>query len=52
MALFKRKSQIDDDLGFGTQPILGDQRMMNTDGSSNIKRIGLPLIRTSEPTTG
>ena len=48
MALFKRKSQIDDDLGFGTQPILGDQRMMNTDGSSNIKRIGLPLIRTSD----
>ena len=48
MALFKRKSQIDDDLGFGTQPILGDQRMMNVDGSSNIRRIGLPFIRTSD----
>ncbi|KIO77471.1 ion transporter [Pedobacter lusitanus] len=48
MALFKRKSQIDDDLGFGTQPITGDQRMMNTDGSSNIRRIGLPLIRSSD----
>ncbi|MBB5621746.1 inward rectifier potassium channel [Pedobacter cryoconitis] len=48
MALFKRKSQIDDDLGFGTQPILGDQRMMNADGSSNIRRIGLPFIRTSD----
>lgn len=48
MALFKRKSQIDDDLGFGTQPVLGDQRMMNTDGSSNIRRIGLPFIRTSD----
>jgi len=48
MTLFKRKSQIDDDLGFGTQPVTGDQRMMNPDGSSNIRRIGLPLIRTSD----
>ena len=48
MALFKRKSQFDDDLGFGTQPVTGEQRMMNPDGSSNIKRIGLPLIRTSD----
>lgn len=48
MALFKRKSQIDDDLGFGNQPVTANQRLMNADGSSNIKRIGLPLFRTSD----
>lgn len=48
MALFKRKSQIDDDLGFGTQPVTGEQRLMNADGSSNVKRIGLPFFRTSD----
>lgn len=48
MALFKRKSQHDDDLGFGTQPVSENQRLMNADGTSNVKRIGLPLIRTAD----
>lgn len=48
MALFKRKSQIDDDLGFGNQPVTANQRLMNADGSSNIKRTGLPLFRTAD----
>ncbi|MBC8987874.1 ion transporter [Pedobacter sp. N36a] len=48
MALFKRKTQIDDDLGFGNQPVTANQRLMNADGSSNIKRIGLPLFRTAD----
>lgn len=48
MALFKRKSQLDDDLGFGTRPVSANQRLMNIDGSSNVKRIGLPFFRTSD----
>lgn len=48
MALFKRKSQIDDDLGFGNQPVTANQRLMNADGSSNVKRIGLPMFRTAD----
>lgn len=48
MSLFKRKSQVDDDLGFGTQPVSENQRLMNADGSSNVKRIGLPFFRTAD----
>lgn len=48
MTLFKRKSQIDDDLGFGTHAVSDNQRLMNIDGSSNVKRIGLPFFRTSD----
>ncbi|RQO74934.1 ion transporter [Pedobacter sp. KBW06] len=48
MALFKRKSQIDDDLGFGTQPVSENQRLMNADGSSNVRRTGLPIFRSSD----
>lgn len=48
MSLFKRKSQVDDDLGFGLQPISGNQRLINPDGTSNVKRIGLPIFRTAD----
>jgi inward rectifier potassium channel len=48
MAFIKRKSHIEDDLGFGTRPMGKDQRMMNADGTSNIKRIGLPFFRSSD----
>lgn len=48
MALFKRKSQEDDDMGFGNQPVAVAQRMLNPDGSSNIRRTGLPLFRSSD----
>jgi inward rectifier potassium channel len=45
MAFIKRKQQTDDDLGFGQRPMGKDQRMMNADGTSNVKRIGLPFFR-------
>ncbi|WP_158800537.1 ion channel [Pedobacter sp. L105] len=51
MTLFKRKSQVDDDLGFGNMPLIGNERLMNPDGTSNVKRIGLPLFRTSDTYT-
>jgi len=51
MALFKRNSQIDDDLGFSTQPLSGNQRLINADGTSNVKRIGLPFFRASDTYT-
>lgn len=37
-----------DDLGLGLQPVVANQRQINRDGSSNIKRTGLPLIRTAD----
>lgn len=48
MAFIKRKSHHGDDLGFGNRPMGKDQRMMNADGSSNIKRIGLPFFRSAD----
>lgn len=48
MALIKRKLHQEDDLGFGNRPMGKDQRMMNADGTSNIKRIGLPFFRSSD----
>lgn len=51
MALFKRNSQIDDDLGFSTQPLTGNQRLINADGSSNVRRVGLPFFRSADTCT-
>lgn len=48
MALFRRKTQVDDDLGFGTHAVNSNQRLMNLDGSSNVKRVGLPFFRTTD----
>lgn len=48
MAFSKRKAHHGDDLGFGNRPMGKDQRMMNADGTSNIKRIGLPLFRSAD----
>lgn len=48
MSFIKRKLHHEDDLGFGNRPMGKDQRMMNADGSSNIKRIGLPFFRSSD----
>lgn len=48
MAFIKRKSHHEDDLGFGNRPLGKDQRMMNADGTSNVKRIGLPLFRSAD----
>lgn len=48
MSFIKRKSHHDDDLGFGNRPMGKDQRMMNANGTPNIKRIGLPFFRSSD----
>lgn len=48
MALFRRKTQVDDDLGFGTHAVSANQRLMNIDGTSNVKRVGLPFFRTTD----
>ncbi len=44
--LFKNKT--DEDLGFGKQPTFNNQRMMNKDGSSNLRRKGLPFFKPHE----
>ncbi len=36
------------ELGFGTQASFGGQRLMNQDGSANVKRIGGPFISASD----
>ncbi|MBX9806819.1 MAG: K+ channel, inward rectifier [Flavobacteriaceae bacterium] len=41
----KQKSSTDDDLGFGNSPVSKNQRLMNADGSSNIRRIGLSIFK-------
>ncbi|MEJ5996285.1 ion channel [Pedobacter sp. Du54] len=48
MAFNRKKQHDDDDLGFGKRPMGKDQRMMNPDGTSNVKRIGLPFFRSDD----
>ncbi|MDB5031089.1 ion channel, partial [Mucilaginibacter sp.] len=43
----KRKFNPEDDLGFGTQAVTKSQRLINQDGSINVKRKGLSLFDTS-----
>ncbi|MCJ8211097.1 ion channel [Mucilaginibacter sp. RS28] len=45
MAIKKHAVNPEDDLGFGTQAI--SQRVINRDGSINVKRIGMPLLSTT-----
>jgi len=47
MALHKRKINPEDDLGFGPQPVMKNQPLMNKDGSPNVKRVGLPFFNTA-----
>ncbi|MDB4925552.1 ion channel [Mucilaginibacter sp.] len=47
MAIHKRKFNPEDDLGFGTQAVTKSQRLINQDGSINVKRKGLSLFNTS-----
>jgi inward rectifier potassium channel len=42
-----RKINPEDDLGFGTQPVVKNQFLLNKDGSPNVKRIGLPFFNTA-----
>ena len=48
MALKKQQDISGNDLGFGNKATVNNQRIMNRDGSSNIKRIGLPFLRTTD----
>jgi inward rectifier potassium channel len=43
----KRKINPEDDLGFGSQPVIKNQFLLNKDGSPNVKRIGLPFFNTA-----
>jgi inward rectifier potassium channel len=47
MALHKRKINPLDDLGFGSQPVIKNQPLVNKDGSPNVRRIGLPFFNTA-----
>jgi len=51
MAFFKRKVQFNDDLGFGSSPVIKNQRVLNTDGTPNIERTGLPWFKFDDTYT-
>lgn len=40
--------KVQDDLGLGLQPVLHNQRVINRDGSANIRRLGTPFFRTAD----
>ncbi len=48
MAQQRFKKITGNDLGFGNNPTVNNQRIMNRDGSSNVKRSGLPFFRTTD----
>ncbi|RYE28538.1 MAG: ion transporter, partial [Sphingobacteriaceae bacterium] len=43
-----KKPTVQDDLGLGLQPVLHNQRVINRDGSANIRRLGMPFFRTAD----
>src|ERR1700749_4830554 len=43
----KRKINPEDDLGFGPQPVLKNQFLLNKDGSPNVKRVGLSFFNSA-----
>lgn len=47
MSIRKRKINPEDDLGFGPQPVIKNQQLINKDGSPNVKRVGLPFFNTA-----
>src|ERR1700743_3797658 len=47
MVTHKRKINPEDDLGFGPQPVIKNQPLMNKDGSPNVRRIGLSPFNTA-----
>jgi inward rectifier potassium channel len=51
MAFFRRKVQFNDDLGFGSAPVIKNQRVLNTDGTPNIERVGLPWFKFDDTYT-
>ena len=48
MIKLRGRSKIDEDLGFGKNPTYNNQRLLNKDGSSNIRRKGLPFFKPHE----
>jgi len=48
MSIHKQKFNPEDDLGFGSQPVIKSQPLIKQDGSINVKRRGLPFFRTSD----
>src|ERR1700679_2930262 len=47
MDTLKRKINPEDDLGFGPQPVINNQPLMNKDGLPNVRRTGLPFFNTT-----
>jgi inward rectifier potassium channel len=47
MSIRNRKINPEDDLGFGPQPVIKNQQLINKDGSPNVKRVGLPFFNTA-----
>ncbi len=47
MSILKRKINPEDDLGFGPQPVIKNQPLMNKDGSPNVKRVGMKFFDTA-----
>src|ERR1700744_2280349 len=47
MAIHKRKFNPEDDLGFGSQPVIKSQALIKHDGSINVRRRGLPFFNTA-----
>jgi inward rectifier potassium channel len=47
MAIHNQKINPEDDLGFGPQPVIKNQPLMNKGGTPNVKRVGLPFFNTS-----
>jgi inward rectifier potassium channel len=48
MAIRKQKINPENDLGFGPQPVIKSQPLINKDGSVNVKRRGLSLFNTAD----
>jgi inward rectifier potassium channel len=48
MALHKRKVNPEDDLGFGSQPVMKNQPLIKKDGTPNVKRAGLSRFNTAD----
>jgi len=48
MIKINHKSKIDEDIGFGKNPTQNNQRLLNKDGTSNIKRKGLSFFEPHE----
>src|SRR6476620_6048762 len=48
MIKLKGKAKIDEDLGFGSSATTNNQRLLNKNGTSNIKRKGLPFFKPHE----